>query len=97
MTKIYLTAIAKAKPEYLSEIKLILENMMFETRKEKACIRYDLHQGLDDVNTFVFYEIWLDQAGLDFHNKQPYIQVFETVAAEKLQSPPIIIKMTKVE
>ncbi|PZX55348.1 quinol monooxygenase YgiN [Algoriphagus ratkowskyi] len=94
--KIYLTAIAKAKPEFLSEIKTALEHMVTETKKEEACIQYDLHQGIDDANTFIFYEIWEDQAGLDIHNKQPYIQDFGALAAAKLQEPPIIIKMTKV-
>ncbi|WP_339756724.1 putative quinol monooxygenase [Algoriphagus aquimarinus] len=94
--KIYLTAIAKAKPEFTSEIKTALERMVVETTKEKACIQYDLHQGIDDANTFVFYEIWEDQAGLDLHNNQPYIQEFVAMAAAKLQEPPTIIKMTKV-
>lgn len=94
--KIYLTAIAKAKSEFTSEIKTALENLVIETKKEQACIQYDLHQGIDDANTFVFYEIWEDQAGLDLHNKQPHIQEFVAMAAEKLQEPPIIIKMVKV-
>ena len=94
--KIYLTAIANAKPEFLAEVKAALENMVVETRKESACIQYDLHQGLDDANTFVFYEIWEDQKGLDLHNKQPYIQDFGAMVAEKLQGAPVIIKMIKV-
>lgn len=51
---IYLTAIIKSKPEYLTEVTNVLNNMVFETRKEKACLQYDLHQSLEDKNTFIF-------------------------------------------
>ena len=54
---IYITAIVKSKSAYLDEVKSVLENMVIETRKEKACIKYDLHQGIEDKKQFVFYEI----------------------------------------
>jgi len=42
--KLYLTAIIKSNPEFSEEVKAVLENMVVQTRKEIACIRYDLHQ-----------------------------------------------------
>lgn len=93
--KIYLTAIIETKPEFLEEVKSVLENMVIETRKESACLQYDLHQSIENENTFIFYEIWANQSGLDEHNKQPYIQEFIELGS-KLANPPSIFLSKKL-
>lgn len=90
--KVYLTAIVKAKPEHRETVLSVLLNMVEQTRKEEACLLYNLHNGTDDKNIFFFYEIWESQEGLDAHNQQPYIQEFVKIAGEKLQEAPVIIK-----
>ncbi|WP_291910535.1 putative quinol monooxygenase [Chitinophaga sp. CB10] len=93
---IYLTAIIKSKPEFTSEVKAVLLNMVQESRKEAACVQYDLHQDNDDANTFFFHEIWTSAEGLNQHNQQPYIKAFGTVAATKLAETPVILKGQKL-
>lgn len=93
--KIYLTAIIKSKPEFLQELKNVLENMVIHTRKEPACLQYDLHQSISDENTFVFYEIWENQSGLDHHNNQPYIKDFIELVSEKLVQLPEVYLTNK--
>ncbi|MEH0153407.1 putative quinol monooxygenase [Limibacter armeniacum] len=93
--KVYLTAIIKAKPEHREEVLQVLNTMVEHSRKEAACLQYDLHQGTDDENMFVFYEIWQDQQGLDQHNQRPYIKAFASIIDEKLAEQPIIHK-TKI-
>lgn len=88
--KIYLTAIIKTKEEYRNEVLEILQNMVAETKKEEANELYTLHQGIEDKNHFVFYEIWKSKEGLDDHNQQPYIKAFGDLAEEKLQEKPQI-------
>jgi len=88
--KIYLTAIIKAKEEHRTEVLEVLQNMVSETRKEEANELYTLHQGIEDKNQFVFYEIWKSEEGLARHNHQPYIQAFGALADEKLQGKPEI-------
>ncbi|MET3536039.1 putative quinol monooxygenase [Chryseobacterium limigenitum] len=88
--KIYLTAIIKAKEEHRTEVLEVLQNMVAETRKEKANELYTLHQGIEDKNQFIFYEIWKDQEGLTQHNQQAYIQAFGALVDEKLQEEPQI-------
>ncbi len=90
--KIYLTAIIKAKEEHRTEVLEILQNMVTETVKEEASELYTLHQGIDDKNEFIFYEIWKNEEGLAQHNQQPYIKAFGAVADEKLQEKPQIYK-----
>ncbi len=93
---IYLTAIIKVQPEYRNDLTAFLQNMVQETRKEAACVQYDLHQGIADPNTFIFYEIWHDQVGLDNHNQQEYIREFGTFSHDKLQEPTQIYLSIKV-
>lgn len=88
--KIYLTAVIKAKEEYRAEVLEVLQNMVKETVKEEANELYTLHQGIDDKNQFVFYEIWKNEEGLAKHNEQPYIKAFGELVNEKLQEQPQI-------
>jgi quinol monooxygenase YgiN len=88
--KIYLTAVIKAKEEHRTEVLETLQNMVKETRKEEANELYTLHQGIEDKNQFVFYEIWKSEKGLAQHNQQPYIQAFGALVDEKLQEKPQI-------
>jgi len=89
--KLYLTAIIKSKPEFSEEVKAVLQNMVVQTRKEIACIGYDLHQGIEDKNLFVVYEIWAHQKGLDLHNQQPYFKAFRAIVSTKLQQEPVLL------
>lgn len=88
--KIYLTAIIKAKEEYRNDVLEVLQNMVAETQKEEANELYTLHQGIEDKNQFIFYEIWKSEQGLERHNEQPYIQAFGDLVNEKLQEKPQI-------
>ncbi|WP_426276592.1 putative quinol monooxygenase [Chryseobacterium sp. S-02] len=88
--KIYLTAVIKAKEEHRNEVLEVLQNMVKETVKEEANELYTLHQGIEDKNQFIFYEIWKSEEGLAQHNQQPYIQAFGTLVDEKLQEKPQI-------
>lgn len=88
--KIYLTAVIKAKEEHRNEVLEVLQNMVKQTGKEDANELYTLHQGIEDKNQFVFYEIWKSKEGLDQHNQQPYIQAFGALVDEKLQEKPQI-------
>jgi len=94
--KIYITAILKVNPIYREEVMAVLLQMVEESRKEAACIQYDLHQTMDDENQFIFYEIWTGRSGLDAHNQQSYIQVFGRMAGEKLQEVPQIYLMERI-
>lgn len=85
--KIYLTAVITAKKESVEALKTILENMVLNTRKEDACEKYELQQGLDDETVFIFHEIWKSKEGLDSHNEQSYIKEFVEKAPALLEKP----------
>lgn len=91
---IYLTAIVKSKQESTAELRTMLLDMVANSRKEEACLQYDLHDETSD-HTFIFHEEWKDQAGLDLHNKQPYILGF-VAQAGRLTDKIIIYKTEKI-
>ncbi|HSD06028.1 putative quinol monooxygenase [Flavobacterium sp.] len=94
--EINLTVILKSKAENREELKTILQNLVENSRKELACIQYDLHQNIDDPNIFVFHEIWKNKEGLDLHNKQPYLLNFKQAAESLLQEKIIVYTTSQI-
>lgn len=93
---IYLTAIVKSKPEHNDVVKSLLMNMAVHSKKETACLQYDLHQNSTEPNIFVFHEIWNDEKGLEAHNSHPYIQEFVKASETLLEDNVIIYKTQKI-
>ncbi|WP_412466926.1 putative quinol monooxygenase [Pedobacter sp. KLB.chiD] len=91
---IYLTAIVKSKKETLAELRTMLLDMVVNSRRERACIQYDLHEAADK-DTFIFQEEWEDQAGLDLHNNQLYLLDF-VAQANRLTDEIVIYKTEKL-
>lgn len=94
--KINLTVILKSKPENRVLLKSLLLDLVQNSTKEAACIQYDLHQSIEEPNTFIFHEIWENQDGLNLHNQQSYIQSFFEKAKALLQETPIVYKTDKL-
>jgi quinol monooxygenase YgiN len=88
----YLTAIIKSKQDTVDQLRTVLLDMVANSRREEACIQYDLHESAADL-TFVFQEEWKDQTGLDQHNQQPYILAF--VAQAPALTDDIVIYKTR--
>lgn len=88
---IYLTVVVKVKPEHQQEMKDLLYSLPELSKKENACIEYDVHQSIDDENTFILNEKWESVDGLDFHNEQSYSKAF-FASFDKLQEHPIIYR-----
>ncbi|TPG34104.1 putative quinol monooxygenase [Flavobacterium pectinovorum] len=87
---ISITAIFKSKPENIEQFQSMLNHLVTETRKEAACVRYDLHAS---ENIFIIWEEWKDQSGLDIHNNQPYLLDF-VAKSETLVAVPILVYKT---
>lgn len=70
---ITITAILKSKTKSSEQVLSMLTHLVTETRKEAACLRYDLHYNDTD---FVLWEEWLDQEGLNLHNNSEHLESF---------------------
>lgn len=90
---ISITAIIKSKKETLETVQEMVYSLVANTRKEAACIRYDLHC---TENVFIIWEEWTDQAGLDIHNSQPYLIDFIAKSEDLLAAPVQVYKTTQV-
>ncbi|MEN9909043.1 MAG: hypothetical protein RLZZ540_2192 [Bacteroidota bacterium] len=90
---ISITAIIKSKKETIEVVKEMVHSLVTNTRKEAACIRYDLHYS---ENVFIIWEEWKDQAGLDIHNSQQYLINFIADTETLLASPIQVYKTTQV-
>ena len=90
---ISITAIIKSKQENLEEVKNLVHNLVTQTKKEEACIRYDLHT---TENVFIIWEEWQDQPGLDIHNNQPYLLDFIAKSESLVASPIQVYKTVQI-
>lgn len=81
---ITITAIIKSKEENTTEVDDMLQHLVAETRKEKACLRYNVQKS---NNVFIFWEEWQDQTGFDLHMTQPHLQDFFTKASNLVNEP----------
>jgi len=94
--EINLTVIIRSKSEYMEELKLILEDLSKNSKKEVACLQYDLHQNMQDPNVFVLHEVWKNKEGLDLHKEQPYSLKFNKVSELFLEEKIIIYETSRV-
>ncbi|CAD0005508.1 putative quinol monooxygenase [Flavobacterium salmonis] len=90
---ISITAIFKGKPEHNEQIQKMLHHLVTETRKEEACVRYDLHK---TENVFIIWEEWKDQPGLDIHNSQPYLADFISQIRDLVSDPIHVYKTNQI-
>ena len=70
-----LTVIAsmRAAPGKRDELRAALEKLIEPTSQEQGYVNYDLHQGIEDPDTFFFYENWESGEHLDAHLGAPHI------------------------
>ncbi len=65
-----------AKKDSIELVKTELIKILEPTRSEIGCIKYDLHQDLDDPSVFMFYEIWATKEAWIAHDSTPHINAF---------------------
>ena len=94
--QINLTAVITALPEKADEMKAVLLELVESSTKEAACIQYDLHQGTDAPNVFIFHEIWQDAQSLEQHNKTPHVLKFIEAIQPLVQEAPGIYITNKL-
>ena len=74
----------------------MLLDLVAQTRKEKGCVNYDLHQSRDNPREFVMYENWESVADLDAHARSEHLQAFGKAASQLLERPAEITKWNMV-
>ena len=61
----------KAVPGKGAELAKVYQARAAIARKEAGCEQFDVFRGVDDADTVILLEKWVDQAALDVHAAQP--------------------------
>jgi (4S)-4-hydroxy-5-phosphonooxypentane-2,3-dione isomerase len=77
----------RIKPEMRDRfLKAIEADALGSERDEPGCVRFNVLQPVDDPTTYLFYEVYADQAALDAHKFTPHYEVWRA-AADTLDGP----------
>ncbi|HEV2422490.1 MAG TPA: putative quinol monooxygenase [Candidatus Acidoferrales bacterium] len=95
-TGITIMAFITAKAGMQPQVREVLLDLVAQTRKEKGCLNYDLHQSQDNPREFVMYENWESAADLDAHARSEHLQAFGKAAKGLLERPAEITKWDMV-
>lgn len=92
-----LTIVVKliVKEEKREEVKSELLKLIPITKKEKGCIQYDLHQDNENLNLFVFFEIWENRELWQTHMENQHIKDFN-IATDGCLEKFVLNEMTLV-
>lgn len=89
---LHLAAIVIGILESTTELKTLLSGMVEQSVQEAACLQYVLYQSDEAPRVFIFHKLWADEAGLEQHNAQPYIQDFIARSGTLLAQPVQLYK-----
>lgn len=79
-------ATLKAKSGKAVELRKVFLELERHSRTEKGCIKYDLHQSIEDPDTFLFYEIWTDEESLALHANSDFMNASRTITRDLVES-----------
>ncbi|MGH7451858.1 MAG: putative quinol monooxygenase [bacterium] len=85
--KVTVLARVKAKAGMEEQVKRECLALVAPSRKEKGCLRYDLHQSTDDPALFVFCEHWMSREDLEKHLEMPHALAFDKRTDGMLAEP----------
>jgi quinol monooxygenase YgiN len=93
---ISVVAFVKAKAGEEDRLKTLALALVAPSRAEKGNVSYDLHQGIDDKTTFVFYENWASMDAFNLHKESPHFQHFLTATKDWLDGDLKVTLLTKL-
>ena len=91
-TSLRVIARAKAKPNYVTQVREILFSLVEPTRHEPGCLSYELLQNNSDPTDFVFIEQWASAAAEQAHFATPHLLSTLQRLVELLAADPKICR-----
>lgn len=85
-----------AAPGKRDEVRAALEAAVGPTLAEQGCVTYDLHQGVDDPDTFHFYENWESAEDLEAHLGSPHIAALGAAIGGLLVDGPTVHRVERI-
>jgi quinol monooxygenase YgiN len=93
---IAIVAKLKAKAGSEKQMEEALTSMVGKVREEPGCVQYILHKSNQDPLSFVFYEVYQDQAALDAHGKTPHMAEMFGKVGGLLDGRPSVELLTEI-
>ena len=94
---IVVVAKLKAKQGSEKQMEEAFHTMISKVKEEPGCLKYILHRSNQDPTVFVFYEVYQDQAALDFHGKTPHMAEMFGKLGGLLDGRPAIDFLTELD
>ncbi len=93
-----ITVVAKLKVKAGNEVAFeeAGKEMISKVRSEAGTQTYILHKDVRDPTTFVYYEVYQDQAALDSHGKTDHMKAFGGKIGALLEGRPEIHVLTEI-
>jgi quinol monooxygenase YgiN len=88
--EITVVAQIRAKDGMEDKLKQELVALVGPTRSEKGCIKYELHQSVENKSLYMFYERWASKKDLDEHIHMPHMKAYRKKAGDLFAEPPKI-------
>jgi quinol monooxygenase YgiN len=83
-TPLTLVAITTAAPGKEKALWAAQEKLVAETVKEAGCLRYELHQSIEDGRVLIFVETWESESHWTAHMQGEAIKRFHICGASNL-------------
>jgi len=78
----------RCDPANRDQLVAACERMQEASRKEEGCIRYGFFAAVEDPNSFVAVEEWVDREALDKHFAEPHLQEFAAELGKLVSERP---------
>jgi quinol monooxygenase YgiN len=91
-----IVAITTAVPGHESELRAAQEKLVSETVNERGCLRYELHQSIEDGRILVFTESWASEEDWKAHMQGAAIKRFHASGASNLIQDFSLLRMNFV-
>ena len=81
MISIFVTI--KVKPEYADQFReASFGDSQGSVRDEPGCFRFDILQNAEAPNTFHLYEVYADDAAIEFHRNTPHYKKWRSTVED---------------
>lgn len=89
-------AVTRAKPGHADALRAAQEQLVADTLREDGCLRYELHQSLEDPHLLIFVESWQSEEKLQAHLTGAAIARFDASGARAHLADLVIHRMEKI-
>ena len=96
LSPLTIVAIATAAPGKAASLRAAQEQLVAETVKESGCLRYELHQSVEDARVLVFVESWESEEQWRAHMQGEAIKRFHASGASNLIQDFSLFRMNLV-